>query len=160
MNTKTGSRKTALLVIGVTIVAWTFLLSALLLKWSLAGSALGTTLRASPSFYPLLIGLVPFFAGFIIVDLEKIVLGGFLSISLASLVTFFLLSLAIPMGILPNPAFSDIVYIQSTRLLFSVVFPIPIVLNMALSLVGGCVGEIFARKINGVNPKNPYPMGY
>ncbi len=149
------------------IIAWAILLSALLFRLSLmrltveiSGPSasqsgfvafLDAFLEIGSTGYYALLALVAFFAGFIIVDFERTIIGSLLSIAMAILTTFFLLSLAVPMGILPHPGLSDIVFIQSIRLIFPVVFPVVIILNGAAALIGSVIGERFQRRIDGIN---------
>jgi hypothetical protein len=82
-------------------------------------------------------------AGYLMVDLEKVIIGSLLSFGLCVLILFVELSLAAVLGIVSNAAFNQIVYIQAARIIFPNAFPVPFIINIVSSILGEYMGERF-----------------
>jgi len=116
------------------IVSWSLLLSTVLVHAILANGSLSV-------FDCGLLFVVGFVAGYLMVDLEKVVMGSFLSFGLCVLVLFVELSLSAVLGIVSRTAFNQIVYVQAIKIIFPNAFPAPFIINIVSSILGEYMGE-------------------
>lgn len=116
------------------VAFWSLLLSSIMVHAVLSSAQISFA-------YYILLGVVGFVAGMLIVDLERVIVGSFLSILLCTLIMFGELSLAALLGVFQHPEFEGIVYTYAVRTVFPVVFPFAAVLNVFSAVVGAYFGE-------------------
>jgi len=119
-------------------ILWAILLSGILVNSILNRPGLSI-------FDFALLALVCFWAGIIIVELDSIIFSCLIAFGLCVVIMFLELSLPAFLGVLSYARLNDIVYYQATRMIFLAVFPFPLILGVASSILGGYFGEkIFA----------------
>ena len=121
-------------------IFWAMLLSAILLHSSLASRALSV-------LDLVLLALVSFWAGLILVDLETLIVGSFVALGLCTLIMFLELSIPAFLGVLSVKELDIVVYYQAIRMIFSTIFPAPIILAVVSSIIGGYFGERFFSNV-------------
>ncbi len=119
-------------------VFWALLLSAVLMHSLLTSQSLSI-------LDLVLLTLVCFWAGLILVDIESIVVGSFFALGLCTLIMFVEFSIPAFLGVLSHAEFNEIVYYQAIRMIFTAIFPVPVILCLVAGILGGYFGErVFA----------------
>lgn len=119
------------------IVSWGFLMASIVLQ------ALYTHMSLT-ALDILLLFVVSVLAGMILIDIKTIVLGYICSFFLSVLITFICLTLPATLGIFEYAMQSEALYRVAISVIFTGVFPAPII----LCFIGGFVGSAISEKLN------------
>lgn len=125
------------LIRGIRIsILWALLLSAILVNSLLSKPALSM-------LDIILLAIVSFWAGLILIDFGSIIIGWFMAFIICIPIMFFELSLPAFLGVLSYPGLNEIIYFQAVKMIFTAVFPSPIIVGVVSSVLGGYFAERF-----------------
>jgi hypothetical protein len=116
------------------ILGWAIILANFILNTIYQGLPLNIWILLS-------IFLVSAFAGFLLVDADRIVLASLATILLSAVIIFLCLSLPALLGRIGIPQLGAILYAGALGLTVKYLFPFPIALCILGGLVGGMMGE-------------------
>lgn len=119
---------------GLIIGGWSLILANLILDPIYQGLPLNIWNLLS-------IFLVSAFAGFILIDADRIVMAALATLLLSATIIFLCLSLPALLGKIGASQLGGLLYAGALRLVVKYVFPFPIALCILGGLVGGMIGE-------------------
>ena len=119
------------------VISWGFLMAAIILQALYANASLA-------ALDILLLFVVSVVAGMLLIDIKTILLGYLCSFSLSVLITFICLTLPVTLRIFEYAALNEALYRAAVFMIFTSVFPAPII----LCLIGGFLGSAVGERLN------------